>query len=91
MIYTSNRKVGAIFPIRPKHLLNIFERNRDVFVKFTKMKLEKGMALIFYVSEKKILIGQAKIKKVEKLYPDVAWELYNDRIFLQFANNSFVR
>jgi len=82
MTHTSSRKVGAIFPVLEEHVSNIFNGDHDVFVKFTKMKLKKGILLIFYVSRKKVLMGQAKIKNVEKLHPNVAWSLYNNRIFL---------
>ena len=83
MHHAASSKVGAIFPVLEEHVLNLFKSDRNVFVKFTKMTLSKGMALIFYVSGKKVLIGQAKIENVEKLDTDVAWSLYKNRIFLK--------
>lgn len=81
MVDMSERK-AVIFPIIPSHVSRFFDEERDIFVKFTKMKLKKGMLLIFYVSKEMVLAGEAKITKVEQLYPDVAWESYRNRIFL---------
>lgn len=77
----SDRNV-VIFPVRPGHVSRFFDEERDVFVKFIKMKLKKGMLLVFYVSKEMVLAGEAKITKVEQLHPDVAWDRYGDRIFL---------
>lgn len=81
MAGTSDSNV-VIFPIRPGHVSRFFDGKRNVFVKFTKMKLKKGMLLVFYVSREMVLAGEAKIAKVERLHPNVAWDSYRDRIFL---------
>ena len=78
-----NEIVGAIFPILPKHVPKLFDHNRDIFVKFTKLtKLRTGSTIVFYVSREKLLVGDGEIENIEKLNPDVVWSRYNDRIFL---------
>ena len=74
--------IGAIFPVLHEHVSNLFSSDRDVFVKFTKLNLESGSTIVFYVSGEKLLIGEAKVGNVERLNPDVAWSRYKDRIFL---------
>lgn len=75
--------VGAIFPILPEHVPNLFDKNRDVFVKFTKLTgLKNGSVIVFYVSREKTLIGEGKIREVEKLDPETTWSRYKERIFL---------
>ena len=75
--------VGAIFPVLPEHVPNLFDRGRDVFVKFTKLtNLTTGSTIVFYVSREKLLVGEGKVNVIEKLNPELAWSLYGDRIFL---------
>lgn len=74
--------VGAIFPILREHILNLFERHRDVFVKFTKLTLKGGSIIVFYVSGQKVLIGEAKAHRVQRSTPHLAWSQYSERIFL---------
>jgi len=75
--------VGAIFPVLPEHVPNLFDRGRDVFVKFTKLtNLRRGSTIVFYVSWEKVLVGEGRVKNIEKLDPEVAWSRYKDRIFL---------
>ena len=74
--------IGAIFPILPKHVPALFGGNRDVFVKFTKFTLKEDMTIIFYVCGKKKLVGNGKIKSIEKMSPERAWSQYKGRIFL---------
>jgi hypothetical protein len=74
--------VGAIFPVLRKHVSNLFGGDRNVFVKFTKLKLERGSIIIFYVSGEKMLIGETKVRHTERLNPYIAWSRYKDRIFL---------
>ena len=76
------RTIGAIFPVLRRHVSNLFCRDRDVFVKFTKWRLESGSRIVFYVSREKLLIGEARVRHIERLNPDVAWSRYKDRIFL---------
>lgn len=74
---------GAIFPVLPEHVPNLFDRGRDVFVKFTRFtNLRTGSTIVFYVSREKVLVGEGRVKVVEKLNPEVAWSRYRDRIFL---------
>lgn len=75
--------VGAIFPVLPEHVPNLFDRGRDVFVKFTKLtNLRSGSTIVFYVSREKVLVGKGRVEDIEKLNPEVAWSRYKDRIFL---------
>lgn len=75
--------VGAIFPVLPEHVPNLFDHGRNVFVKFTKLtKLRIGSTIVFYVSREKVLVGEGRVKVIEKLNPEVAWARYRDRIFL---------
>ena len=60
----------------------MFRYNRDVFVKFTRLNLDSGSTIVFYVSGEKLLIGDAKVDHIERLNPDVAWERYKGRVFL---------
>ena len=78
-----NEIVGAIFPILPEHVQKLFDRNRDVFVKFNRLtKMRSGSMIVFYVSREKLLVGEGKIENIEKLNPEVVWSRYKDRIFL---------
>lgn len=84
--------VGAIFPILRKHISNLFSHDRVVFVKFTKMNLESGFTIVFYVSREKSLIGEAKVRHTERLSPDVAWSRYKNSLFLEEQEyNEYVR
>jgi len=74
--------VGAIFPVRRKHISSLFSRDRDIFLKFTKLSLERGSTIVFYVSGEKLLIGEAKVGDVKNLSPSAAWSHYGDRLFL---------
>ena len=75
--------VGAIFPVLPEHVPNLFDRGRNVFVKFTKLtNLTTRSTIVFYVSREKVLVGEGKVKAIEKLNPEVVWSRYKDRIFL---------
>lgn len=76
------RVIGAIFPVSREHVSNLFSSNRDVFVKFTKLNLESGSIIVFYVSGEKLLIGEAKVDHIERLSPGVAWDRYEGRVFL---------
>jgi hypothetical protein len=43
--------------------------------------LRTGSTIAFYVSREKVLIGEGKVKDIEKLNPEVAWSRYKNRIF----------
>ena len=76
--------VGAIFPISIEHANRIFDGGRTIFVKFTTFsKLEKGCKIIFYISREKKILGEAVIKKIEKLNPRIAWSNYGNLMFLE--------
>ena len=60
----------------------MFRYNRDVFVKFTRLNLDSGSTIVFYVSGEKLLIGEAKVDHIERLNPDIAWDRYKGRVFL---------
>jgi len=53
-----------------------------VFVKFTRLNLDSGSTIVFYVSGEKLLVGEAKVGQIERLNPGVAWSRYKDRVFL---------
>ena len=76
-----SKTIGAIFPVLPEHVSELFDK-RDVFVKFTKLKIEKGSTIVFYVSGEKLLAGEAKVGHTERLNPDFVWSRYGDRLFL---------
>lgn len=80
--YSRTGIIGAIFPVLRDHVSNLFNGNRDVFVKFTRLNLSSGSTIVFYVSGEKLLGGEAKVTHIEKLTPDVAWSCYKDRVFL---------
>jgi len=69
------KTIGYVFPIRPLHSRAIFERRKDVFVKFggRLKKLQKGKKVIFHVSGEKLLIGEAIIKSIERMTPEEVW------------------
>lgn len=75
-------KIGAVLPIKEEHVKRVFNKERDVFIKFSNLILEPGDKLIFYMSRKGILVGQAKIIDVTEMFPESAWSLYGNRIFL---------
>ena len=76
------KKIGAIFPVLSEHVSNLFDWDRDVFVKFTNFNIKRGFTIVFYVSREQMLIGEAKVDHIEKLSPDLAWSRYKNRIFL---------
>lgn len=80
---TTDIKVGAIFPILPDHTPKLFEEGQNVFVKFTKLQLEKGMIIAFYVSGRKNIVGQGTITNIERMPPEEIWTKYGNRIFLK--------
>lgn len=82
MIQYQKRIIGAVFPIKQEHVPKLFGGNCDIFVKFTNFSLENGSRIVFYVSGKKLLIGEAKICQIERLSSEVAWNRYRDRLFL---------
>lgn len=76
------KMIGAIFPILREHVSNLFGGDRDVFVKFTKLNLDRSSLIVFYVSREKLLFGEAKVGHIERLNPDAAWSRYRNRVFL---------
>lgn len=84
-------RAGAIFPILPEHGSNLLNRGRDIFVKFTRLKLDRGSTIVFYVPHRKVLIGEARVKHIEELDPNIAWTRYKNRLFLsQEEYNGYV-
>ena len=77
--------VGFVFPIKSQNANSIFEKGKEVFVKFARGKLRKlkaGAKAFFYVSGEKFLIGEAIIKSIEKMTPKEVWKKYGTRLFL---------
>lgn len=79
--------VGFVFPIRSHHANSIFEKGKDVFLKFTgRLKeLHAGSKVIFHVSIEKLLVGEATIKSIERMMPEEVWKKYGTRLFLTRA------
>lgn len=76
-------KIGVVFPMLPQHVHRVFDEKKDVFVKFSNLKkLIEGSKIVFYVSKKKVFVGEGVIENVKKLEPKEAWTRYRDRIFL---------
>jgi len=75
---------GYIFPISLSHANSIFEKKKNVFGKFGKRlkKLSPKAKALFYVSGTKSIIGEARIKSVETMTPEKAWEKYGVYFFL---------
>ncbi|MCJ7634290.1 DUF365 domain-containing protein [Candidatus Bathyarchaeota archaeon] len=78
----SDKIVGAVFPILPEHVSNLFDKKRSVYVKFTWMDLAPGSTIVFYASRLKILIGEAKVFATKKLDPQVALSLYAEKLYI---------
>jgi len=56
------------------------------------LNLERGAKIIFYISRQITLAGESKVKKIEKLTPDVAWSRYKNRlIFNREEYDKYVR
>ena len=78
--------MGYVFPVRRQHANSIFEKGKDVFVKFGKLRqLRAGAKAIFHVSGEKLLIGEAIIKSIESMTPKEVWKKYSTRLFLTRA------
>ena len=56
--------VGAIFPVPSEIASDMFERRKNIFAKFTKMKkLKPGHRILFYASHGiKGIIGEAQVE-----------------------------
>ena len=53
------------------------------FVKYTNFsRIDPDSKILFYVSSKKLLIGEGIVSKVEKIDPEIAWFRYKQQIFL---------
>ena len=76
--------LGAIFPVPYNKVLRIFDENKPIFIKPDILKkLKKDFIIVFYASqEKKCLIGEAKIEKIEDLPTNEIWKKYKDKLFL---------
>ncbi|MBY8987733.1 MAG: DUF365 domain-containing protein [Candidatus Lokiarchaeota archaeon] len=86
-----NNRIGVVVPIKEEHVKKLFEKERDVFIKFSNLILEPEYKIIFYMSGKGILVGQAKIIDIKEMLPESAWSSYGNRIFLdkkEFGNYS---
>ena len=79
--------MGFVFPIRPQHANSIFEKEKEVFVKFggRLKKLQSGAKVIFHVSGEKFLIGEAIIKSIERMTSEEVWKRYGAKLFLTRA------
>jgi hypothetical protein len=82
---------GVIYAVPVGIAINLFERGKDIFVKYssheptkkTKIKLDQGKKVYIYVSGKnKSIIGEAKIKKVEHLIMAEIIKKYKKRLIM---------
>jgi len=75
--------VGFIFPVRPEHATSLFDKGKRVFVKFgRKTKLKAGSKALFYVSGKRLVVGEATIRAIEEMPPDKVWEKFGSDLFI---------
>jgi len=75
--------IGAIFPILRKHASELLDKNRTVFVKFTKLNLKIGSTIVFYIPGEKLLVGEAKAGNIKKMDPVSVWRRYKNKLFLE--------
>ena len=75
--------IGFIFPVRPEHASSIFNKGKEVFVKFGRQtKLKTGSKALFYVSGKRLVVGEATIKAIEDMPPEKVWEKFGSKLFI---------
>jgi len=77
---------GIVFPVPHKFIAPIFSGKKDVFIKLRvgRFKLLKAkQKIIFYDSGIHKLVGQAKILSIHIDKPNIIWEMYGNRIFLE--------
>ena len=76
---------AVIYPILPQHVDRLF-RGKDVFCKYVGRKapnIAAGGRLIFYRSGgTRQLVGEAKIKDVRLMTPDLILGEFRDRLFI---------
>lgn len=80
--------IGIIFPFPEKLISRIFNDGKYIFTKFTthppsdeSVKIRSGNKLFFYKSRAdKTVVGEAIIKKIEFLLPEVAMKKYKEKL-----------
>ena len=86
MKQTLKKIVGVIYPIPLQYVDRIFEKQKNVFVKYTSRQttaLTPKHKILFYASHgKKEIVGEAKIKELHFLTPTETWEKYGANLFL---------
>ena len=80
---TSQKVIGAIYPLTASQVKRFFYEEKTGFVKFTNMtNFKANSKIIFYVKGEKVLFGEGTIKSVSKMSPSEAWSKYSKDIFL---------
>ena len=77
---------GVIYPIPLQYVDRIFEKQKNVFVKYTaheKSALTTKHKILFYASHgKKEIVGEASVKELHFLTPTETWDKYGSNLFL---------
>ena len=60
-------KIGAIFPIKERHVDRLFSKKTEVFVKFSNLTLKPSEKIIFYMSKIGKLVGEARIIDIKEM------------------------
>lgn len=66
--------IGAIFPVSALSAKRIFEEQKTVFLKFTKLNFSRNSKILFYVTKEKCIYGEATIVSVTKMSTLEAWK-----------------
>jgi hypothetical protein len=82
------RITGFLFPIPHRFIERFFSGDKDVFVKPNALVrhfrfLVAGNTIVFYDSDMRASVGEAKIKEIEYGIPSAIWSKYHSRIFLE--------
>jgi len=65
---TTDKTIGAVFPINSSQASRFFDEGRRVFVKFTNMSnFKTNSKIVFYVTKEKVLVGEGTIKTVQRM------------------------
>lgn len=80
---TSQKVIGAIYPITTSQTTRFFDEGKTVFVKFTNMtNFKANSKIIFYVKGENALFGEGTIRIINKMSPPEAWSKFNKELFL---------
>lgn len=83
--------IGIIYPLSENLIKSFFDRDKNIFVKFTayeptrktKIRIRKGIKLYAYQSRsKRIVVGNATIAGLEYLYLKEILSIYRNRLII---------